>query len=79
MTVQLYTRKRCHLCEDAYAALGRVRTEEPFDLEVIDVDTDAALVEKYGLEVPVIVVDGKKFAKFRFDEAALLKRLRSPS
>lgn len=74
--VQLYTRQRCHLCDVAKEALDRVRTAEPFELEIIDVDTDPTLVDKYGLEVPVILVDGKKVAKYRVDEAALLKRLR---
>ena len=73
--VELYTRKGCHLCDVAKDALDRVRATSPFELTVIDVDTDAELTERYGLEVPVILVDGIKHAKFRVDEAALLARL----
>lgn len=77
--VELYTRVGCHLCDVAKEALERVRTEEPFELTTIDVDTDPNLVEKYGMEVPVVVVEGRKAAKFRVDEGALLKHLRSLS
>lgn len=77
--VELYTRVHCHLCDDAKAALERVRVQAPFELSIIDVDTDPRLVELYGLEVPVVLVDGKKVAKYRVDEAALIKRLRGRS
>jgi glutaredoxin len=73
--VELYTRQRCHLCDVAKDALDRVRATSPFELTIIDVDSDAELTERYGLEVPVILVDGIKHAKFRVDEAALHKRL----
>jgi glutaredoxin len=76
--ITLYTRAGCHLCDDAEAALERVRARVPFDLEVVDVDGDPRLAELYGWEVPVILVDGKKFAKYRLDEVALERRLRAP-
>jgi hypothetical protein len=64
------------LCDDAKAALDRVRARQPFELEIVDVDSAAELQSLYGLEVPVVLVDGKKWAKFRVDEAALERRLR---
>jgi glutaredoxin len=73
----LYTRAQCHLCEEAHAVLEHVRGELPFALEVIDVDGDAELAARYGLEVPVVLVDGKKWAKYHVDAAALRRRLRS--
>ena len=35
----------------------------------------ARVAARYGLEVPVVLVDGKKWTKFRVDEAALERRL----
>jgi glutaredoxin len=75
--ISLFTRAGCHLCDDAHAALERVRARAPFELEVIDVDSDPALSARYGLEVPVVLVDGRKWAKFHVDEAALERRLGS--
>jgi glutaredoxin len=73
--VTLYTRVGCHLCDDVKAVLDDVRRERAFDLTVIDVDTDPELVRLYGLEVPVVLVDGRKAFKFRVTAEALRARL----
>lgn len=57
--VILYTRQGCHLCEDAHAILEPRQQRSGFRLDVIDVDTDPELVRLYGLEVPVVVIDGQ--------------------
>jgi glutaredoxin len=74
-TVTLYTRVRCHLCEVAREVVERVRAEQPFALEVVDVDQDPALAARYGREVPVVLVDGRKAFKYRVDPVALRDRL----
>ena len=73
--VTLYTRAGCHLCDVVEQVLQDVRRDRPFDLVTIDVDTDAELVERYGMEVPVVLIDGRKAFKFRVDPAALRERL----
>jgi glutaredoxin len=73
--VVVYGRKECHLCDEALAVVERVRREVGFDLTKIDVDGDPELVKMYGMEVPVVCVDGMKHAKFRVDEAAFRRRL----
>jgi glutaredoxin len=59
LRVVLYTRQGCHLCDDVWALLEAQRARYGFPLEAVDVDSDAELRERYGLEVPVIVVDEK--------------------
>jgi glutaredoxin len=71
----LYTRKGCHLCDDMKALLDRVQSELPFELSVVDIDSDPALREQYDWEVPVLMVNGKKAAKYRIEESALRRRL----
>ena len=73
----LDTRVNCHLCEVVKDTLDRVRTDQPFELEVFDIDADPELRKLYDQEVPVVLVDGKKWAKYRVDEDALRRRLRS--
>jgi glutaredoxin len=73
--VTLYTREGCHLCDDALAVLQTERLATPFALEVVDVDTDPSLRERYGMEVPVIAVDGRKAFKYRVTAEALRQRL----
>ena len=46
---------------------------QPIALEEIDITTDAELEARYGIEIPVLLVDGKKAAKHRITESALKK------
>jgi glutaredoxin len=75
-TVTLYTRPGCHLCDDARAALLRVRTTAPFDLVEIDIERDDALHRAYLERIPVVAVDGEELFEYFVDEAALAARLR---
>lgn len=69
--VELYTRRGCHLCDEAKAALVHLRAERPFALKETDVDSDYALQQAYGLLVPVVVVDGRRISELRLSPAAL--------
>lgn len=75
----LYTRRECHLCDEAKDTLDRVRREIPFDLDVVDVDSAAALVAQYGEEVPVVLIEGRKRFKYRVEEQRLRRLLEAGS
>ena len=72
----LYTRKDCCLCEEMKSTLGRVANRVPFALEEIDVDTSPALQEKYGNEVPLLFINGRKAFKYRLTAKELEQRLK---
>ena len=72
----LYTRKDCCLCEDMKSTLSRVAGRVPFALEEIDIDTSPALQEKYGDEVPVLFINGRKAFKYRLTAKELERRLK---
>lgn len=71
----LYTRQGCCLCEEMKEVIGRVAGELPLDLEEIDVDGAPDLKEKYGNEVPVLFINGRKAFKYRVTEGELRKKL----
>lgn len=50
------------MCEHLALGLDLMRTRHHFDLTKIDVDSDPALVERYGLRVPVLVDDGREIS-----------------
>ena len=50
----LYSRSYCHLCEDMLAALQALAGAQPFEVDVIDVDADPALVARFDELVPVL-------------------------
>lgn len=70
MNVVLYTRSGCHLCDEAHEALAA----QGLVPEVIDVDGDPALRERFNECVPIVEIDGK--IRFRGHvDAVLLRRL----
>jgi glutaredoxin len=83
MTLTIYTRPGCHLCDEMKAVVRRVlQRRADISLEEVDISRDAALVERYGTEIPVLLIDGTKAAKYRVTEEQLTqvldRRLTSP-
>ena len=78
MTFQLtlYTREDCCLCEEMKEVVHRVAEELPLQIEAIDVDGAPDLKAKYGDEVPVIFINGRKAFKYRVTVKELRKRLK---
>jgi glutaredoxin len=67
LSLVLYTRPGCHLCDDARAALRRVG--HPFD--EVDIESDDDLLRRYLERIPVIALDGEELWDFFVDEHAL--------
>ncbi|MEQ8837374.1 MAG: glutaredoxin family protein, partial [Lacipirellulaceae bacterium] len=65
-----YTRKGCHLCDEALSTL----LDHGVEPETIDIDEQPELFEKFNTCVPVVEIDGKVRFRGRVDEV-LLRRL----
>jgi len=50
----LYSRSYCHLCDDMLTALRQL-CPQALPIEVVDVDLDTDLVERYDELVPVLM------------------------
>jgi hypothetical protein len=59
------------------AAIARVARDVPLTLEEVDISTDPALEARYGVEIPVLLVNGRKAAKYRVSDAELRRILTS--
>ena len=75
IALTLYSRPGCHLCDEMKAAIARVAPGLPIALEEIDISRDAALEAQYGIEIPVLLVDGRKAAKYRIGDEELRRLL----
>ena len=75
IAVTLYSRPGCHLCDEMKAVVQTVARSFPLSVEEIDISTDPALEAQYGLEIPVLMLEGKKAAKYRVGEAELRRML----
>jgi hypothetical protein len=73
--VVLYGKPDCELCDEMKAVVEEVRRTTPFSFEIVDITGDASLAAAYGLDIPVLAVDGRKAFKHRLDAAALRRRL----
>lgn len=81
LALTLYSRPGCHLCDDMKAVVTAVVARvsrgraEPIAMEEVDISTDPALEERYGLDIPVLMLNGRKIAKYRITEAELTRAL----
>jgi glutaredoxin len=75
--VVMYTRRGCHLCDDAWQLLEELRGRFRFQLEAIDVDGEADLVARYGERVPVVVVNGTERFWGRINRVLVERLLRA--
>ncbi len=52
MTLKLYTRSDCSLCDKAQALLAEGGLGNSYEL--VDIETDLELLERYGNQIPVL-------------------------
>ncbi|CAB3653053.1 hypothetical protein LMG24076_01059 [Trinickia soli] len=63
----LYSRAWCHLCEEMRVELEPLARAFGATVEVVDVDADPLLVERYDELVPVLVCNGEELSRYRLD------------
>ena len=51
----LYGTTGCHLCDQAELLLQQAAKSRPLHWQYVDIALDEALVEKYGIRIPVLV------------------------
>ena len=73
--VTLYTRAECPLCEEMAAAVAAVGAQVPLQVLAVDIQTDPELLRRFGHEVPVLFVDGRKAFKYRVTVGSLRRRV----
>jgi len=69
------SRDYCHLCEELITALKRFQGRYDFDIEVVDVDADPALEDKWGDKVPVLLDGEREICHYFLDHEAVDARL----
>ena len=79
IALTIYTRPGCHLCQEMKVIVERVvrDTHAQARVEEIDIAGDADLEARYAMEIPVLLVNGRKTAKYRISEMELTRILRS--
>ena len=62
MTVVVFGKPDCSLCEKAIAILERLRREFDFQIDHVDITQDLGLLGRHRERIPVVVLDGQEVA-----------------
>jgi glutaredoxin len=63
--VTIYSRPGCHLCDEAKANILASEFNRMFEIRDINIDDDQSLKEKFGADIPVVLINGIKVFKHR--------------
>jgi hypothetical protein len=73
----LLTRPDCGLCEQLLIELEALRAQYPIPaVALADVDADPLLQRRWGMKIPVLLLDGAPVCQGGLDSAKLLRLLR---
>jgi len=69
------SRSYCHLCEELLTALRQYQARYDFEIEIVDVDSDPRLEEKWGDKVPVLLDGERELCHYFLDHDVVDARL----
>jgi thiol-disulfide isomerase/thioredoxin len=73
------SREGCGLCEDMLQALAELeRANSIPTVTVVDVDSDPELNRRFGLKVPVLLLDGSAICHYTLNSNELLRLVGRP-
>jgi glutaredoxin len=68
------SREGCGLCEDMLRALAELELARVIPpVTIVDVDSDPELARRYGLKVPVLLLDGSVICHYTLNSNDLLR------
>ena len=77
VNVHFYTRRGCHLCEEAAQVLAAVAAEWEFVSTIVDIDADPAARALYHEEVPVTLLPNGRRFRYGLDRNEFQRQLSS--
>ena len=75
ISLRLYVREDCHLCEDMLYQLKTLQIELNFTLEIRDVDSNPLWLKNYHEWVPVLKLGDQEICHYHLDLHALKRAL----
>jgi hypothetical protein len=76
--ITLLGKPGCHLCDDARMVVARVAEQAGVPWEELSILDDPELLEEYGEQIPVVLVDGRQHTFWRVDEQRLTAAVTRP-
>lgn len=66
-----YTRNGCHLCDKAMDIIFDLQNEFEFTIEERNIEEKDEWTERYGLMIPVVIINGKEVQYGPIDRATI--------
>lgn len=71
MTLRIYGKPDCCLCEKAQRVADHLQPEFGYEIEHVDITRDPELVARYGTVIPVLTLDGVELVRSRVTISAV--------
>ena len=75
LSIKLYTKPKCSLCDEAKILLNQMRKEYPLDFEEVNILDDLCLYERYKYEIPVLLFPDGSDLQGRIEGKELREKL----
>ena len=75
VTLTLYTRKDCHLCEDMHRQLQELQHDYGFEIDLRDVNAKPDWMSAYSDKVPLLLAGSDEICRYFLDLEALKHRV----
>ena len=75
LSLVLYSRPGCHLCEEMKAEIARARPRTPYELSEVDIERDQDLLRRFERSIPVLEIAGRVAFKGRLTATELEAKL----
>lgn len=75
--IDIYSRPGCHLCDEAKAVVESLRERYAVVLGTINVESSTDLENRYGSEIPVVLINGEEAFRHRVDRTELERKLKA--
>jgi glutaredoxin len=75
--IDIYSRPGCHLCDEAKSVVESFRERYAVVLGTIDVESSADLENRYGSDIPVVLINGEEAFRHRVDRRELERKLKA--
>ena len=73
--VILYSKPGCHLCDEMKAEISKANCTGLYELQEINIESDAELFARYRNDIPVLSINGVDAFKHRLSSADFRDRL----
>ncbi|MFQ3544864.1 glutaredoxin family protein [Halobacillus rhizosphaerae] len=73
--IQLLMRKGCHLCEEMRTIIEMAAWETEIEVTEIDIEKNEELLQRYMLEIPVVIINGEELDYRSINLSSLRERL----